>query len=461
MTTVMNNIRNRLLLLFHLLEPGSNLHPIEIIPVYALAFWFLIVKQAATLQVQVIEQHQQESSVVDVGVAFEDWGTSLFNLAVTNAIVQFALFIIVVQIPAYVTGCMSNVDIAWPTGLVLLSIQALYYVRDDNNNNNNNSNNISSEGVDGNNNDDGRFHYRTYLIGIALFIHGARMAWGAFVMFFPFNWPNGDLSRYQYAKSRWCRNPSSSSITTSTKTSTSTSSATTKNNLWWLKQQQETIMQAYANSTYIAAPVLLVASNPNPSSLRYMETIGFICWIIFWCLENLSDIQKIRFVKAAKKNNDIRTAVLGYTPYDTSQYWLWTKCRHPNYFFEWMCWNSFILMAIPSALDLLHVAAAPTPTTTTTTTTSAYYYSYYYYLIASKMGIFAIFFYTSRIFYDCLLYWTGAEPAESRSVVRRPLFKRYQEKTNVFFPFSVPYFFNHHRTPGWPLTITTTKNTKD
>ena len=97
----MNNIRNRLLLLFHLLEPGSNLHPIEIIPVYALAFWFLIVKQAATLQVQVIEQHQQESSVVDVGVAFEDWGTSLFNLAVTNAIVQFALFIIVVQIPAY------------------------------------------------------------------------------------------------------------------------------------------------------------------------------------------------------------------------------------------------------------------------------------------------------------------------------------------------------------------------
>ena len=113
MTTVMNNVRNRLLLLFHLLEPGSNLHPIEIIPVYALAFWFLIVKQAATLQVQVIEQHQQESSVVDVGVAFEDWGTSLFNLAVTNAIVQFALFIIVVQIPAYVTGCMSNVDIAW------------------------------------------------------------------------------------------------------------------------------------------------------------------------------------------------------------------------------------------------------------------------------------------------------------------------------------------------------------
>jgi steroid 5-alpha reductase family enzyme len=443
MTTILKNIRSHISLLFHLFEPGSNLYSIEIIPVYGLAFWFYIVKQAATLQVQVQVQVIDQQHQQDVGVAaFENWGTSLFNLAVTNAIIQFILFIIVVQIPAYVTGCMSNVDIAWPTGLVLLAIQALYYARDNNNNNNNN--------------DDGRFHYRTYLIGIALFIHGARMSLGAFVNFFPFNWPNGDLSRYQYAKSRWCRSDSSSSMT-STKTSTKTATSSTKNNLWWLKQQHETIMQAYANSTYLAAPILLVASNPNPSSLRHMEIIGFMCWIIFWCLENLSDIQKIIFVREAKKNNDIRTAVLGYTPYDTSQYWLWTKCRHPNYFFEWMCWNSFILMAIPSALDLLNVAVAPITITTTTTSTYCYYY---YCLIASKVGIFFILFYTSRIFYDCLLYWTGAEPAESRSVVRRPLFKRYQEKTNVFFPFSVPFFFNHHRTPGWPIT-TTTRTAKD
>jgi len=262
-------MQNRLSLLFHLIEPGSNLYPAEIIPAYACAFWFYIVKQATLLQVDTEQA----------------WGTVLFNLAVTNATVQFALFIVVVQIPAYITGHMSNVDIAWPTGLVLLAVQALHYAQ------------FESNVINGSGDKDGMFRNRTYLIGIALFIHGARMALGAFALFSPFNWTNGDLPRYQYAKTRWC------------------ASLPEAENLWWLKQQHETIMQAYINSVYIAAPILLVASNPNNSPLRPMEIIGFIFWITFWTLENLCDVQKIMFVEEAKKRDHRKLGNFVFEPY--------------------------------------------------------------------------------------------------------------------------------------------------
>lgn len=353
------------------------MYPFENVVVYSFPFWLYTLAGAG------------------------DWGGELVRLATTNAVKQFVLFVFLVQIPCYVTGRMSTVDLVWPSGLVLLAAQVLYHRKSTTENNN-----------EGDVIDDGHhiFLHRTFLMGIALLLHGGRMAVGAFVLFFPFDWPNGDLSRYQYAKSRWLRQ-------------------TGAEHLWWLKQQHDTIMQAYANSVNIAVPFLLVASNPNTSPLRPMEIMGFGCWLLWWVLESLADGQKIRFVRRAKKKGDAQTAVIGYPPYDERMYWMWTKCRHPNYFCEWMCWNSFIIMAIPSAFDLL--------------ATNAFH-------LVSKLGLFVVLFYTSRLFYDCLLYWTGSEPAESRSVKRRRLYKQYQETTNVLIPFSVP-FVNHHRTPGWPI----------
>ena len=35
-------------------------------------------------------------------------------------------------------------------------------------------------------------------------------------------------------------------------------------------------------------------------------------------------------------------------------------------------------------------------------------------------------------------------------MTRRAKYREYQLNTNVLVPFNVPYFFNHHRTAGWP-----------
>ena len=371
---------SKLSLAIRLIQPGARLHPIATIPFYGCALWLALVGSEA-------------------GV----WGQEISQMATFNALLQFGLFVVIVQIPCFLTGIMSNVDLAWPIGLVSLAVQVLRY-------------HFHNFGTDAS------FWYsRSFWLGVALLLHGGRMALGAIVLFYPYNWPDGDLSRYKYAKKRWIEETGASS-------------------LWWLKQQQETLLQAYANSVLIATPVILVGTNPNhPGSLRPLEVIGFASWLVCSVLENMSDFQKMRFTEAIRSDATAsRTAVLGFAPYDGTEYWLWRECRHPNYFFEYMCWYSLILLSIPSALDL--VEAIETNHVTTNP----------WMVRALQAGIWILLVCLNRALYDCLLYWTGAEPAESRSVTRRPKYKDYQKTTNIFFPVSIP-FFDHHRNPGWPI----------
>jgi hypothetical protein len=189
------------------MAPGARLHPLEAIPFYGCAVWFAV-----------------------VGSEAGDWGQEIAKLAITNAFLQAGLFLVVVQIPCWCTGIMSNVDLAWPIGLVSLAGLVLRH---------------HFENYDGEQSTDAwGYSYRSFLVGMALLLHGGRMAVGAMVVFFPYDWPNGDLPRYQNARARWI-------------------AETSAEHLWRLKQQQETLLQAYANSVLIAAPVILVATNPN------------------------------------------------------------------------------------------------------------------------------------------------------------------------------------------------------
>jgi len=359
---------------YHVLKVGARISPLETLFFYLIPILFLL--------------------------------SRFRNFFLWNSLCQIILFIVIVQIPTWVTQKMSYVDIGWPLGLMVLATNALVM-------------------------GDDTLWQRRWLIGGSILAHGGRMFFGASYLFFPYTFPKGDLSRYQYAKHRFLEidgMPSS----------------------WWpYKMQHDTLQQAYANMTVLACPIMLCAFASNSKSnynisLHPLEIVGFLIWLCSWTLEGIADTQKIIFGRTAKlsannavaNNNDkngsnmpspstelANKPVLGYAPYDSSTN-LWTFCRHPNYFFEWMAWNGIITMSLPSLWYLDE--AWPI-----------------------KVGFALIMVFASRFFYDCLMYWTGAEPAEHFSYQRRPLYRKYQETVRVFFPFELP-FIDHGRVAGWP-----------
>lgn len=302
---------------------------------------------------------------------------SLRTLTLTNLALQSMLFLCVVQLPAFITSRMSYVDIGWPCGLLVLAAVTVY----------------SGNG----------FLSRKLLAGACLSMHGGRMAFGALVLFFPYSFPE-DLPRYRYAKQRFEYQDGMPS------------------SLWPIKIQHDTLQQCFANCTVLAVPFFLMA-NDSTAALRAWEICCAVCWALCSLLENMADSQKMLFLKQCPKEQR-ETAVLGRAPFDTWQYCLWARCRHPNYFFEWMCWNSFVLMSVPSLFAFGES-------------------------ILCKLALALMLLLTSRFFYDCLVYWTGAEPAEYYSARKRAEYRKHQETTRVFFPFEVPYFC-HHRVAGWP-----------
>ncbi|MCB1180002.1 MAG: DUF1295 domain-containing protein, partial [Leptospiraceae bacterium] len=275
------------------------------------------------------------------------------NYAIKNTIIQLTLFLFVACIPAYFTNKMSYVDVAWPWGLVAIGVQAIAF-------------------GDGN-------PTRTYIIGSLFIIAGLRM--GLMALFYLMSGAlKKDLPRYQFQRIQW-------------KMQGFTNEA--------FSLQYEILVQGLANASFLALPAILQAFNPNPE-ISHIEIIGYSLWAISFILEMVSDFQKANFVKETRKQN-LKNQICNVG--------LWKYSRHPNYFFEWMVWNSLIISSIPSLFEL----EGKLPI---------------YIIVLIGIGLLFI----SKLLYTTLVDYTGARPAEYYSIRKRPAYKEYQKTTNMFFP---------------------------
>eukprot|EP00127_Corallochytrium_limacisporum_P001662 Clim_evm8s76 gene=Clim_evmTU8s76 len=320
---------------------------------------------------------------------FALFGDELQEFVYWNAKCQVILFALVVQIPAYLTGHMMYVDIGWPSGLVLLSINAFLF---------------------GNG-----YWVRRWVICAILFLHGFRMSMGAVYLFgaiskFTYRFKS-DLPRYKYAKHRWIVHDKMPADT------------------WWIKLQHDCAQQGFMNSILLCFPVAFAAFNTSVD-LSLLELFGWLLWGSGYVFENMADVQKAKFVahmktasKEMKTSAPASDAVIGLAPYDGKPYSLWTMSRHPNYFGEWICWCG---IAVAGAASAWHMFDFP--------------------ILAYALYCLAM---VPRVFYDCLLYWTGAEPAEYYSIRHRPKYVEYQSRVRCLFPLNLP-LLNHHRERGWP-----------
>ena len=165
--------------------------------------------------------------------------------------------------------------------------------------------------------------------------------------------------------------------------------------------QYEIMLQCFANITFLVIPAILQAFNPQ-EFLSPLEILGYLFWLVFFGMEHFADIQKQQFSKKAfLENRKKQVCNVG----------LWKYSRHPNYFAEWMVWNSLILSSLPSL--------------------------FYFYLAERNLiwlGLLVSLFYLSIIMYKTLVYYTGAIPSEYYSLKKRPDYKKYKKNTNMFFP---------------------------
>ncbi len=279
--------------------------------------------------------------------------SDLQMLSLINGLAQLCLFALVVCLPTWKTGRMSYVDIGWPLGVALIGLLMLVFAHGDST--------------------------RKLMVSVLYLCVGLRMGLTALWW-----WRKGhlkrELPRYQYQQRRWQKAGKTNEA---------------------LAMQAEVLVQGLANASFLAVPALLMATNPSPV-ISPLEIIGLILWLTFFVVETIADRQKLRFAYAMRDQG---------RKHQVCNVGLWRYSRHPNYFAEWMVWNSLIIAAIPSWLAL---------------------YGQEQVVIWLLVGLMLC--NVSRLMYVTLVYYTGAVPAEYYSLQKRPDYAAYKESTNMFFP---------------------------
>jgi steroid 5-alpha reductase family enzyme len=142
-------------------------------------------------------------------------------------------------------------------------------------------------------------------------------------------------------------------------------------------------MQAVAVVLF-ATPILVTAYNPQP--IGWLDMLGAAIGLIGIIGESIADVQLSRFrADPANKGKVCQTG-------------LWKYSRHPNYFFEWLHWWAYVLLAISYPWGWL-----------------------------TLIGPLTMWYFITQV--------TGIPPTEAQALKSRgEAYRRYQETTNAFFP---------------------------
>jgi len=136
----------------------------------------------------------------------------------------------------------------------------------------------------------------------------------------------------------------------------------------------------------LAVPFLVAMRKPG-TPFDALDVAGVAVWVVAVVGESAADRQLARF--RADPANRGRTCRAG----------LWRFSRHPNYFFEWVHWWAYVVLALGAPFWWLT-------------------------LVAPALMLYF------------LLRVTGIPPTEAQALrTRGDAYRRYQETTNAFFPW--------------------------
>lgn len=92
----------------------------------------------------------------------------------------------------------------------------------------------------------------------------------------------------------------------------------------------------------LSLPFLLISENPM-QSFATAEMFGLLIWMVGVVGESVADAQLRRFKQQPENQNAL------------CEEGLWRYSRHPNYFFEWIVWLGFFLIALSAPWGWLSV----------------------------------------------------------------------------------------------------------
>ena len=151
-----------------------------------------------------------------------------------------------------------------------------------------------------------------------------------------------ELPRYEYQRIRWAKR----GVTEENRVAfLFTMQVKHKINAYLTDEllQCEIFVQCVANMGVLSLPLMIQSAGYQSQSLTSFEMFSWILWLVSLCWEHVADTQKLNFAKENKRlGKKSQVCNVG----------LWQYCRHPNYFGEWMVWNSLVLATIPSALGM-------------------------------------------------------------------------------------------------------------